>query len=378
VLFALLRFFNITHTFEHRRTFKSRTYLKHGLINAPPSIVSKLLAQQRSYLRHTVSSTNLLQTHNTVNMKLLSISTRFLYILTVLDGTFVSSRDLAKKPLPSLRPSLNGNLASERPPAKKPLPHPKPNAGTNPDNGEVYRKSCGISLPTQVSWDNGKKEEVGEWVDKHWDLYLRGDQYKSFPLYLRDNFAPDLAPSSVNCDGIGSCTVSYHYLCWYLTVQCANFIQLGTCLSLDKTLSLHDREMAYCTFESISSIEHLHKSMEKATAEATLYYQGKINSMVGEFTSAKRIERRRLERKKQEEVLNAAFTAVALLGTALLSGVIPELGQGGILAGSLVKVGLRPINGAVGRTVRINSAATLMSNSYIGIAGLATKARDNP
>jgi hypothetical protein len=50
---------------------------------------------------------------------------------------------------------------------------------------------------------------VANFTRLHVDQFRRDYRYTTFPLYLRDNFAPDLPPSSMTCDSVEDCQLKF-------------------------------------------------------------------------------------------------------------------------------------------------------------------------
>ncbi|KAF2438143.1 hypothetical protein P171DRAFT_526394 [Karstenula rhodostoma CBS 690.94] len=210
---------------------------------------------------------------------------------------------------------------ARRPPPAKPLPPStvEGSSGSSIGDGQIaritYHKSCGLDVPTRAAWEEGKGKEVGAWSEVEWLGYLNARDYGSFPLYLRDKFAPDAPPSTMVCDGIGPCTI-------------------GTCLNIDKNLSFHDRQMAYYVFEEMATIAHYSEALRRSITDATSYQQGTMKINVEIFTSSKYMEDKLMERKKQEEAAMSAVTAITVMGTALMAAA-PMFGAAGALASEL-------------------------------------------
>ncbi|KAL5394958.1 hypothetical protein PMIN06_003262 [Paraphaeosphaeria minitans] len=256
---------------------------------------------------------------------------------------------------------------ARRPPAAKPLPPSKipgtgefstPAIGDGKDGKVAYHKSCGLDIPTRAAWEMGQGKVFAEWWDVQWLGYLNDGNYKSLPLYLRDNFAPDAPPSTMACDGIGSCTI-------------------GSCLNLDKRLSIHDRQMAYYAFEQLATIAHYSEAQKQATISATNYQLGNMKANVEMFTSSKYIEHKLVDRMRQEAAAISAVTAIALVATGLM-GATPLLGEAGVLGGSLGRVGVHVGQKTLNRVGTTNQVATLLSNSFIGLSGFAKSIREDP
>ncbi|KAF2641451.1 hypothetical protein P280DRAFT_507003 [Massarina eburnea CBS 473.64] len=252
----------------------------------------------------------------------------------------------------------NATVSPNRPPAKKPGSPSQPGINTTStlESRIQYDKSCGIERPSKTAWDNGKSEEFGKWMDLQWHEYINGN-HGTFVLYLKYKFAPKTPDSAFRCVDTGTCT-------------------LASCLNLDENKSAHDREMAYYAFEIISGIAYAYEITDQAVGEATGYFLGKMKTEVLKFTMALTIEKKAMERKKQEEVAIAAATAFALLATGFL-GMAPELGAAGLLASSLGRI-LKPIpESAIKSIGQANNVATLVGSTFIGLSGLITKVRDN-
>jgi hypothetical protein len=100
-------------------------------------------------------------------------------------------------------PEISGKISPRKPPANI---HKLPDKAA-PDSDTFYQKSCGLDVPTNVGWHAGIKDNFTKWTYENFDAFINSGQ-KSFPLFLRNKFAPNAVPSSQYCDGIGSCTVS--------------------------------------------------------------------------------------------------------------------------------------------------------------------------
>ncbi|KAF1841578.1 uncharacterized protein K460DRAFT_293247 [Cucurbitaria berberidis CBS 394.84] len=107
--------------------------------------------------------------------------------------------------------------------------------------------SCGLVVPTTESWKQ-YHTEIKKWFEEQWVLFQKNPGYKSLPLYLRDQFAPNAAPSSQFCDTFGTCSI----------ISCSN---------LKEDLSQHDKQMAYFVFEQISGLDHMFHRMSKKLKE---------------------------------------------------------------------------------------------------------------
>ncbi|KAF1956753.1 hypothetical protein CC80DRAFT_64717 [Byssothecium circinans] len=160
-------------------------------------------------------------------------------------------------------------------------PPPKLPESPNSSPRVQYSQSCGLYAPNKKAWDEGDGEKFSKWIKPYHGAFVRTPGYSSFPLYMRDAFAPDVTPSSLRCDGLGTCT-------------------LATCLSISRSLPQHDRQMAYYFFESLSGIDHHYAVTDKALARSTSYYLGKMRAMVERYTSAPAMEKALIERRKAQ------------------------------------------------------------------------------
>ncbi|RYO48580.1 hypothetical protein AA0116_g12338 [Alternaria tenuissima] len=171
--------------------------------------------------------------------------------------------------------------------------------------------SCNLQVPSNISWPYFR-ELVANFTRVHVDLFRRDYRYTTFPLYLRDNFAPDLPPSSVTCDSVGECS-------------------LTSCQLLNPELSPYDRQMAYFVFEQISGIDHLFKSQREAMREGATYIDGQIPELIRTYSASPRIERQL--QKKLMDLRRYEKLAMAIVGGAgLMAGGVMALPVFGIAA----------------------------------------------
>jgi hypothetical protein len=221
-------------------------------------------------------------------------------------------------------------------PRKPPPPSKTP---SNPHASTPPPLSCNLVVPTVKSWEDNK-DDIGEFARTHWLRYLEDSSYKTFPLYLRDHFARDLAPSSLFCDTVGACGFS--------------------CQALNPELSQHDKQMAYYVFEQIAGVDHLFKSQRIGMQEAASYIDGKIPELIRTYSAAPRIERqlqKKLDDRRRNEKLGMA------VGSALL-----------MLAGGAIAV-----PGVLGLEETIVVPLTnMMTNTYISIVGMINAAPRDP
>jgi hypothetical protein len=85
------------------------------------------------------------------------------------------------------------------------------------DEGEVrWHNDCGIERPSQKVFAQYKSEDV-PWFRGQLNQYLDEKRHgkldrdeKSWPSWMAKRFSPDHPPSSMVCDGLGSCIVCIH------------------------------------------------------------------------------------------------------------------------------------------------------------------------
>lgn len=165
----------------------------------------------------------------------------------------------------------------------------------------AYRKSCGLDIPSRVSWEAGIKDSFPAWASATYDAYIQDQRYSSFPQFLRDRMAPDTVPNGLFCDGVGECS-------------------LASCLNLDAKLPRSERQNAYYPFEGFASIAHMYEATPRSIH--LNYQRGRVHELVVDFTSAKRLQRVAVEREKTDGVIKGVVTA-----SLLVVGSYPKCGQ---------------------------------------------------
>ncbi|KAL1796182.1 hypothetical protein ACET3X_004722 [Alternaria dauci] len=203
----------------------------------------------------------------------------------------------------------------------------------------MLEPSCNLVVPTAQSWMD-YKDDIIEFSQTHVERFRRDPSYTTFPLYLRDQFARDLLPSSLSCDSVGDCG-------------------LTSCQMLNPELAQHDKQMAYFVFEQISGVDHLFKSQREAMREAASYIDGKIPEIVRTYSAGPRIasqlQERLNDRRRYEKLAMSLITAVGLMA-------------GGAMA--LPAFGLT--------TSVVLPVTNLMASTYISVIGAFNAVRRDP
>ncbi|RYN16873.1 hypothetical protein AA0112_g12328 [Alternaria arborescens] len=199
--------------------------------------------------------------------------------------------------------------------------------------------SCNLQVPSNISWPYFR-ELVANFTRVHVDLFRRDYRYTTFPLYLRDNFAPDLPPSSVTCDSVGECS-------------------LTSCQLLNPELSPYDRQMAYFVFEQISGIDHLFKSQREAMREGATYIDGQIPELIRTYSASPRIERQ-LQKKLMDRRTYEKLAMAIVGGAGLMAGGVMALPVFGIAATTGVAM------------------TNLLTASYVSVVGSFNAVRPDP
>ncbi|PSN70267.1 hypothetical protein BS50DRAFT_662391 [Corynespora cassiicola Philippines] len=214
------------------------------------------------------------------------------------DGVFATNS-------PNVEPtSPNQPIASGLRP--RPLPHHIPGQPNGSDRHVKYHESCGVSIPSLYDWNNGKAREVRAWLREKYEAYFNDDKYDNFPQYMRDNFAPDVTPFALSCDGL-------------------NFCGIGNCMEISQNLTAHDRQMAYYVFESLSGIHATFHTMADSMKKATSGFQAKANELVEIFTY-KHQEEHEIEKKEEARRLGQAIAvSLALVAMAIMGPISPAI-----------------------------------------------------
>jgi hypothetical protein len=199
--------------------------------------------------------------------------------------------------------------------------------------------SCGLIAPTAESWKQ-YLPYINDFAAKHWNDYAWGGGSISFPEYLRNTLAPDLAPSSVYCDTVGNCG-------------------LNSCQYINPRLSQHDRQMAYFLFEQISGVDHGFKSIRYGLQEGASYADGQIPAIMQTYSAAPRIakqlQQKLADRRKNEK-----------LGMAIGSGLL-------LLAGSALGLPVLGLHETI-----VAPLVNLVGSAYVSIIGTINTARSEP
>ncbi|CAN9246248.1 unnamed protein product [Alternaria alternata] len=184
--------------------------------------------------------------------------------------------------------------------------------------------SCNLQVPSNISWPYFR-ELVANFTRVHVDQFRRDYRYTTFPLYLRENFAPDLPPSSMTCDSVGECS-------------------LTSCQLLNPELSPYDRQMAYFVFEQISG---------------ATYIDGQIPELIRTYSASPRIERqlqkKLMDRRRYEKL------AMAIVGGA------------GLMAGGVMALPVFGIAATTGVAM-----TNLLTATYVSVVGSFNAVRPDP
>ncbi|KAI4606911.1 hypothetical protein J4E83_009822 [Alternaria metachromatica] len=199
--------------------------------------------------------------------------------------------------------------------------------------------SCGLVTPTAQTWRQNLPN-IQVFAAAHWTGYLNDPGYNSFPHYLRDKLAPNVAPSASYCDTVGGCSFS--------------------CQALDPSLSQHDRQMAYFLFEQIGGVDHLLKSLREGLQEGALYADGQVPSLVARYSAASRIstqiQQEKNDHRRMEKLGMTAVSALLMMA-------------GGALA----------IPGFIGLDkTAAPSMVNMAASTYISVVGTINTARADP
>ncbi|KAI4941908.1 hypothetical protein J4E91_010458 [Alternaria rosae] len=198
---------------------------------------------------------------------------------------------------------------------------------------------CGLITPTAETWRQ-HLPNIKVFAAAYWTGYLNNPSYNSFPHYLRDKLAPNVAPSASYCDTVGGCSFS--------------------CQALNPSLPQHDRQMAYFLFEQIAGVDHLFKSLHLGLQEGAMYADGQVPSLVQTYSAASRISTQ-IQQEKNDHKRNEK------LGMAVVSGLLMMAGGALAIPGfiGLDKTAAPPM---------VNMAAS----TYISIIGTINNARADP
>ena len=139
-------------------------------------------------------------------------------------------------------------------------------------------------------------------------------------------------------------------------------------MNLDQTLPKDQQQLAYYGFEKLANIVHTHEVVYQVVDESLEYFLGRVNELVEDFSSAKRLQRVAVEREKTDAVVQSAVTMLILIASSALSA--GAAGVGG--AGAAGAAGAATTTSTLGTALKISAPTSgMISSLYIGIGGLA-------
>jgi hypothetical protein len=139
-------------------------------------------------------------------------------------------------------------------------------------------------------------------------------------------------------------------------------------MNLDQTLPKDQQQLAYYGFEKLANIVHTHEVVYQVVDESLEYFLGRVNELVEDFSSAKRLQRVAVEREKTDAVVQSAVTMLILIASSALSA--GAAGVGG--AGAAGAAGAATTASTLGTALKISAPTSgMISSLYIGIGGLA-------
>jgi len=135
-------------------------------------------------------------------------------------------------------------------------------------------------------------------------------------------------------------------------------------------LSKDQQQLAYYGFEKLANIVHTHEVVYQVIDESLQYFLGRVNELVEDFSSAKRLQRIAVERERTDAVIQSAVTMLMLVASSVLSA--GAAGAAGAGAGTVAST--------LGTALKISAPTSGMVTSlYIGISGFAnTIMKDYP
>jgi hypothetical protein len=229
-------------------------------------------------------------------------------------------------------------VQKNRPPPPK--PRPTGSVNNNAPNTPETSSGCGLDKPTAQGLED-MREDFNLFVKVNFDAYqvLPSEVYDSFYTYMRDHYASKTAPSSMICDGVGTCSIA-------------------SCLNLNDELDDRLKQLAYYFFEQLSGIDYLHASTAKASKEAGDYMYNRAHELVEKFSTADEIKESLEIRQNRAKAIQACITAFGLLAS-----------------GGLGVVGV--YSPKTPRPFSIGTAGfNLALNGYLGISGQVTVNRE--
>jgi hypothetical protein len=147
-------------------------------------------------------------------------------------------------------------------------------------------------------------------------------------------------------------------------------------MNLDQTLPKDQQQLAYYGFEKLANIVHTHEVVYQVVDESLEYFLGRVNELVEDFSSAKRLQRVAVEREKTDAVVQSAVTMLILIASSALSAGAAGVGGAGAAgvggAGAAGAAGAATTASTLGTALKISAPTSgMISSLYIGIGGLA-------
>lgn len=116
--------------------------------------------------------------------------------------------------LPIRRNTISGDRCHENPYCEK------------EDSDTVWLNDCNFEKPTKEAWRENLPEDV-RWLRRHLHNYKVSQQHVgladdeiTFSAYMAKRYAPNVAPSSMLCDGLGMCRVGRSLLKQFRSPGC--------------------------------------------------------------------------------------------------------------------------------------------------------------
>jgi hypothetical protein len=176
----------------------------------------------------------------------------------------------------------------------------------------TFYYGCGLKKPTAEEWV-ANHAAIIDFVERNRKGFLESGS-DSFAIYLRDRYASNASPSSLNCDSVSECSIT-------------------SCLNLDADNSIEERQVAYLVFEQLSGIAHIMRGTEKATASAGGYILNIASRLVSRYSSAQHLEDVAKSRRDEKKLIFAMVTGIILLAASAAG--IPTIGATGTLAAGI-------------------------------------------
>jgi hypothetical protein len=197
----------------------------------------------------------------------------------------------------------------------------------------TFYYGCGLKKPTAEEWA-ANHAAIIDFVEKNRKGFLESGS-DSFAIYLRDMYASNASPSSLNCDSVSECSIT-------------------SCLNLDTDNSIEERQVAYLVFEQLSGIAHIMRGAEQATATAGGYTLNIASRLVSRYSSAQHLEDVAKSKRDQKKLIFAMVTGIILLAASVAG--IPTVGASAAAA---------PLAGGISVTANIATAGYLASSGTI-------------